>query len=39
VKEDAKKKLEFCARVLEKVAKEVFGSRRRWISWMPRLKM
>jgi hypothetical protein len=38
VKEDAKNKLEFYARVLEKVAKEVFGSRR-WITWMPRLKM
>jgi hypothetical protein len=39
VKEDAKNKFELCARVLKKVPKEVFGSRRRWITWMPRLKM
>jgi hypothetical protein len=39
VKEDARDRLEFCAKVLERVAKEVFGSRRSWISWMPRLKM
>jgi hypothetical protein len=39
VKENARSRLEFCARVLERVAKEVFGSRRSWISWMPRLMM
>jgi hypothetical protein len=39
VKEDARNRLEFCARVLEIVAKEVFGSRRSWISWMPSLMM
>jgi hypothetical protein len=37
VKEDARNRLEFCARVLERVAKEVFGSRRSWISSTPRL--
>jgi hypothetical protein len=39
VKEDAKGRLEFCAKVLERVAMEVFGSMRSWISWKPRLSM
>jgi hypothetical protein len=37
VKEDARSRLEFCAKVLERVVMEVFGSRRSWISWTPRL--
>jgi hypothetical protein len=39
VKEDARSRLEFYAKVLEKVAKEVFGSRKSWITWMPKLTM
>jgi hypothetical protein len=39
VKEDARNRLEFYARVFEKVAKEIFGSRRSWICWTPRLMM
>jgi hypothetical protein len=39
VKEDAKGLLELCAKVLERVAMEVFGSMRSWISWTPRLSM
>jgi hypothetical protein len=39
VKEDVKDQLELCAKVLEKVAIEVFGARRSWVSWTPRLAM
>jgi hypothetical protein len=39
VKEDAKSRPEFYAKVLERVAMEVFGSRRSWILWTPRLMM
>jgi hypothetical protein len=38
VKEGAKSR-DLCARVLERVTMEVFGSRRSWISWTLRLMM
>jgi hypothetical protein len=39
VKEDVKDQLDFCAKLLEKVAKEVFGARKRCMPWIPRLAM
>jgi hypothetical protein len=39
VKEDVKDQLDFYAKLLEKVVKEVFEARRSWVSWMPRLAM
>jgi hypothetical protein len=39
VKEGARNRLEFYAKVLEKVAKEAFGARRCWAAWTPRLTM
>jgi hypothetical protein len=37
VKEDVKDRLEFYAKVLKKVVNDVFGARRSWVSWTPRL--
>ncbi|KAK1615516.1 hypothetical protein QYE76_021033 [Lolium multiflorum] len=39
VKEDVRDWLEFCTKVLGKDAKDVFGARRSWVSWKPRLAM
>ena len=39
VKQCAKDRLAYFARLLEKVAKEIFGARRIWTPWIPRLTM
>jgi hypothetical protein len=39
VKEDVKDQLDFCAKLLERGVKEVFGARRSWVSLTPRLTM
>jgi hypothetical protein len=39
VKEDVKDRMVFCANLLVKVAKDVFGARGCWTSWIPRLAM
>jgi hypothetical protein len=39
VKEDARSRLEFCAKVLKRVAREAFGARKCWVTWTPRLTM
>ena len=38
VTQDGRDRLTFCAKVLEKVAMEVYGARRSWASWIPRLE-
>jgi hypothetical protein len=38
VMEDIKNRLDFCAKLLKKVAKEVFRARS-WVPWTPRLTM
>ena len=38
VKQKGKDKLMFCAKLLEKVAREVYGARRSWTSWTLRLE-
>ena len=37
VKHGAKDKLIYLAKMLEKVAMEVFGARKSWATWIPRL--
>ena len=38
VRQGEKDKLMFCAKVLENVAMEVYGARKSWASWIPRLE-
>jgi hypothetical protein len=38
VKDGVKDRLVFCAKLLKKVAKDVFGARRCWTPWIPKLE-
>ena len=37
VRQDAKDQPVYLARLLEKVAKEIFGARKSWVPWIHRL--